>query len=233
MQYNDILECLQNLINVKPKQREIADIIGVRTSVVGQRASRGSHFSVEEIKKIGDKYGVNLFTKQIQPDWSNPDKLDHAQVIESMIKADIEYNTEENITVDYYPEVFGSCGSGVFVPAEYKERVNIPKKFFSSYSPVRKYSVINAFGDSMMPYIHDKDKLIVEFCEQGEQIRDNQVYVFRFGERIFCKRLVDNLTSIVVKSDNPIYEPIKIDLKEAAENFQIIGRIIGLMRSMQ
>ena len=82
----------------------------------------------------------------------------------------------------------------------------------------------------MMPYIHDKDKLIVEHWS-GEQIRDNRVYVFRFGDNIFVKRLVQNINQIVVKSDNTIYDTMKIEAIDAGD-LQIIGRIVGLMRDM-
>ena len=63
MQYQDIIQALQNLTGKKPKQREIADILGVRVNVIGQRASRGSEFSVDDIKKIGCYYNTDLFHK--------------------------------------------------------------------------------------------------------------------------------------------------------------------------
>lgn len=139
----------------------------------------------------------------------------------------------DGIEADYYPEVFGSCGSGSFVLSEVKEKVIVPRYCFNSYSRGKKYSVINARGDSMQPYIQNKDLLIVEHRE-GEQIYDNCVYVFCYDDQIFVKRLIRNVDEIIVKSDNPdpMYRPRYIE-KDDMNNLIIIGQIVGLMRDMK
>lgn len=141
---------------------------------------------------------------------------------------------EETVTLDFYPEVFGSCGNGAFVLSEEKEQINVPVKCFNfPFSKVKKYSVINAVGDSMQPFIYDKDKLIVEHYA-GEQIKDNRVYVFCYCNEIFIKRLSKNINEIIIKSDNP--DPIyraRIIEKEDMNNIIIIGEIVGLMRDLR
>ena len=99
-----------------------------------------------------------------------------------------------------------------------------------NFSDSKKYSVISSRGDSMTPFIQDRDKLIVEHW-QGGQIVDNCVYVFRYANELFVKRLVKNITQIVIKSDNPLYEPIKITDKD--QDFEVIGQIVGLMRDLR
>ena len=42
----------------------------------------------------------------------------------------ITNKNEETITLDYYPEVFGSCGSGTFVLSEQKEVIQVPKRLY-------------------------------------------------------------------------------------------------------
>lgn len=142
-------------------------------------------------------------------------------------------NSDDCISIDYYPEVFGSCGSGRFVLSEEKELIQVPKKFFKTFSPVKHYSVINALGDSMKPYIRDKDRLIVEHWEGG-QIKDNRVYVFCYKDEIFVKRLIKNVDEIIIKSDNPdpMYRPRYIE-KENMNDVLIVGEIVGLMRDMR
>lgn len=139
---------------------------------------------------------------------------------------------EPTIEGDYYPDVFGSCGSGAFVLSETKEKIKIPEKcFIKPISRVKKYSVINASGNSMSPYIYDRDRLIVEHFEQGDRIQDDKVYVFCYDEQIMVKRLYYNVDEIIVKSDNP--DPIfkvKYISKENMDRLIIIGQIVGLMR---
>lgn len=150
--------------------------------------------------------------------------------ISDNVKSDL---TQDGIEADLYPEVFGSCGSGSFVLSEVKERIIVPRYCFNTYSKGKKYSVINARGDSMQPYIQNKDLLIVQHWE-GEQIYDNCVYVFCYDNQIFVKRLIRNVDEIIVKSDNPdpVYRPRYIE-KEDMNNVIIIGQIVGLMRNMQ
>lgn len=208
MRHNEIISTLQNLTKVKPRQKDLALATGLSINTIGNRAVRNSDYNTDELKLIGKYFNVDLFKSLTS-----------------------ERNLSENeIILDYYPEVFGSCGNGTFVLSECKEPIAVPRKCFTSFVGGKQYSVINAYGDSMMPYIHDKDKLIVEHWS-GEQIRDNRVYVFRFGDNIFVKRLVQNINQIVVKSDNTIYDTMKIEAKDAGD-LQIIGRIVGLMRDM-
>lgn len=142
-------------------------------------------------------------------------------------------NLNDFVSIDYYPEVFGSCGNGHFVLSEQKEIIPVSKKCFNHFLISKKYSIINAVGDSMSPYIRDKDRLIVEHW-QGEQIKDNQVYVFCYKDEIFVKRLIKNIDEIIVKSDNPdpMYRPRYIE-KEDMNNVLIVGEIVGLMRDMR
>lgn len=234
MRHSEILTTLQNLTTHKPTQQEIANILGVSINTIGARAVRDSNYSIEEIKKIGDKLGVNLFTKKNQKCWSELKGQNHFDVLESMLEAEMTYGVEKTLEslfiADYYPEVFGSCGTGTFVPADYRESISVPKQCVNAYNANKKYSVIHAYGDSMQPYIHDKDLLVFEDYN-GEQICDNRIYVFRYEDKIFIKRLVLNINQLIIKSDNAEYKPITVDLKDA--DIQIIGKFAGLMRKAE
>lgn len=205
MKYNKLIERLQKLIGFTPKQAELCKILEYTPSKVSARAQRNSDFSDDEVEKIEQYYNISL-----------------------------SGNTNEDCAlIDYYPGVFGSCGGGAFVLSEQKELIQVPKKLFKTFSSVKKYSVITAVGESMQPYIQPKDKLIVEHWN-GEQIKDNSVYVFCYRDEIFVKRLIKNIDEIVVKSDNPdpMYRPRYIE-KDDINNVTIVGQIIGLMRDMR
>lgn len=202
MKYSELLPALQNLIGRKPSAKEISDILNFSSEkVYYTRAQRDSSFTFEEIDKIQEHYAVNLLG-----------------------------NANDNITLDFYPDVFGSCGTGAVVFEESTEKLSVPKSLIQNYSSYNRYSVINSRGDSMTPFIQDRDKLIVEHWNGG-QIIDNCIYVFRYANELFVKRLVKNITQIVIKSDNPLYEPIKITDKD--QDFEVIGQIVGLMRDLR
>lgn len=210
MKYTELQEKLQKLKGEKISQSKIGEVIGTTRQNIGSKFNNPkSEVSVSELQKIESFYNVSLY------------------------KSPVRENDIVSISVDYYPDVFGSCGGGQFILSEQKELIQVPQKFFNHFSPQKHYSVINAIGESMLPTLRPKDKLIVEHW-QGEQIKDNQVYVFCYKDEIFVKRLIKNIDEIIVKSDNPdpMYRPRFIE-KEDMNNVLIVGEIVGLMRDMR
>lgn len=204
--YNWLSTTLQKLTNAKISQQTIANALSVRQSTIGSRATSGKEFNIEELIIIEDKFGL----------------------VRGVLSG---IQTNDNcIDLDYFSDVWASCGTGAVVFEEASEKLSVPTSLIQNYSKTNRYSVINSRGDSMTPFIQDRDKLIVEHWSGG-QIIDNCIYVFRYANELFVKRLVKNITQIVIKSDNPLYEPIKITDKD--QDFEIIGQIVGLMRDLR
>jgi len=209
MLYEVLIGRLQNLINRKPAQAELCRIVGISPSAMANRQNRNSDFSDSEIEKINNAFNINLYSQEVNA-----------------------FETVEKVTIDYYPDVFGSCGNGAFALSETKERITIPKKaFFANFSPVKKYSVVTAHGNSMEPLIYDNDKVIVEHYEGG-QIIDNKPYIFCYQDEIYIKRLAKNVNQLVIMPENKIYDIIKLT-KEEMNDINIIGQIVGLIRDLR
>lgn len=205
-----VLDRLQNLIGYIPTQNELVLKTGIKQTTLSNKAIRNSKWKIEEIQKLNIGYGIDL----LKP---------------------IPQNITDNfVTLDYYPDVFGSCGTGSFVSSEHKEQIQVPvNALFKRLSQGKKYSVINAIGNSMSPYIEPQDKLIVEHLD-NQPIIDNHVYVFCYENDLYIKRLYKNIDEIIAKSDNP--DPIfkvKSIPKTEWNNIQIVGEIVGLMREFK
>lgn len=207
MKYSRLFDTLQNLINIKPQATQIADIIGVPVRTLYTRGQRDSAFTYEELRKIETAYGII------------------GGLTGPMIATD-----NNCVEIDYFADVWASCGTGATVFEETSEKISIPTSLIQNYSKSNRYSMINSRGDSMYPFCLDRDKLVIEHW-QGGQIIDNAIYVFRYENELFVKRLIKNVTQIIIKSDNPIYKPIEILGKDP--EFEIIGRIVGLMRDIK
>lgn len=204
---------LQNLTKRKITNNEIAKILGLGSGqAVINRVNRKQELKEFEIIKLDDAFAKEINkTNQLV---TNPD-----------------LHSEHTYTLDYYPDIFGSCGTGEFVLSPEKQQIKVPDNvFFKKFSKVKKYSVINAQGDSMQPFIYSGDKLIVEHWN-GEQIIDNQVYVFCYDNEIFVKRLTKNINQLVIKSDNTFYDVIKLTGDDLSKII-IVGQIVGLMRDL-
>jgi len=212
MRTEQLITDLQNLTSEKVTQTDLAEALGISKQAIANKKAANYEFADFEINKIKN-YIISKY------------KNDKCTLIDK---------NSQSIILDYYPDVFGSCGTGYFVSSEVKEQIKVPvNSFIKCIAPNKKYSVINAKGDSMAPFIQSGDRLVVEHYE-NQQIIDNQVYVFGYKDEIFVKRLVKNIDEIIITSDNPdpIYRPRIIE-KEDMNNIYIIGQIVGLMRDMR
>lgn len=198
MKYSELLPNLQNLIGYKPTAKEMADVLNFSSEkVYYTRAQRDSSFSLEEIELLERHYGIDLIG--------------------------CNNNSTE---LNYYPNVFGSCGTGLTVFDECSEKISVNKNTIPDYSENAKYSVINAHGSSMQPVLFDNDKVIIKHW-QGEQIIDNKIYLFTYKGELFIKRLVKNIDQVLAISEDKTFAPRELNSKDLS----IIGRVVSLIRT--
>lgn len=203
------LEELLTLISDKTgkyiNQSLLAESLGITRQTVSNRIKSNSEVTVSELKKIEEYFGIALFNE---------------------IKSE-----EDNIIyIDYYTDIFASCGEGTILFSEEKKRIPLSITLINGFSKQKKYSMINASGNSMSPTIDDRDKLVVEHWT-GEQIQDNKIYVFCFNGEFFIKRLSKNLDEIIIKSDNPEYRLRTIN-GSVINDLKLIGKVIGVVKEL-
>ena len=200
--FNWVSTTLQKLTNTRISQQTIATALNVRQSTIGSRATSGKEFTIDELIQIEQAMGLPMGC--------------------------LSGVSSSDITLDFYPDVFGSCGTGCMVFSEAKEKLAVTKDIITNYSASNQYSIISARGSSMSPTINDDDKLVIQH-NLNEQIIDDTVYLFRYNDELFIKRLVKNVDQIVCISENPRFQDRVIEPK--GDNFSIIGKVVGLFRS--
>jgi len=83
--------------------------------------------------------------------------------------------------------------------------------------------LIEAAGDSMAPTIGEADLVLADLGEA--RFRHDGIYVFRSAGTLAIKRLQRQIDgTVVIRSDNPAYEPIQVKPDELG----IIGRVIWI-----
>lgn len=205
MKLEELLQIISNKTGKYVNQSLLAESLGITRQTVSNRIKNESQVTVSELKRIEDFFNITLFSEVS--------------------------NDEENITyIDYYSDIFASCGNGTILFSDEKVKVPIPTTLINSFSKHKTYSMINASGNSMSPTIDDGDRLIVEHWN-GEQIQDNRIYVFCFNQEFFIKRLSKNLDEIIIKSDNPEYRTRTISGNTVNE-LTLLGKIIGIIKSI-
>jgi len=96
--------------------------------------------------------------------------------------------------------------------------------------PVTSLALINVTGDSMEPTLSEGDLILIDMSYRG--VKDNAVYVLQLNGALLVKRIQHKLDgSVIVKSDNVIYEPERIG-SEAVDSLNVIGRVVWCGRRM-
>lgn len=199
MKTSEFLNLLAETLGFEPTLKSLSKICNHPSEqTMYTRKKRDSSFPDEEIEKIEEHYGISL-----------------------------RGGDNNSVELNYYPDVFASCGTGCTVFQESPEKISISKDSIPDYSPNAEYSVINASGSSMYPIIFEGDKIILKHW-QGEQIIDDKIYLFTYNYELFIKKLVKNIDQIIIKSENKEYENRIITPNDT---FKIIGRVIGLIRT--
>lgn len=130
------------------------------------------------------------------------------------------------VMIPYY-RVSASAGSGTFI----EDHINTQQLYFMSgwiqndlgTSP-KDLLALDVYGDSMEPTLHDGDTVLVDTTRN--HLKTNGLYVFEMGEMLLVKRvelLPDG--SLLIKSDNPGYEPITLRPEEEG-HFSVKGRVV-------
>lgn len=89
-------------------------------------------------------------------------------------------------------------------------------------------SIISVSGDSMEPDLEDGDLIIVD--RRAEYVRDGHVYIVRFADELFIKRVQKNMDgSIRLLSSNKAYDPIIVS-SASKEGIHVVGKLVGALQ---
>lgn len=229
MKIYQIIQSLQNLTNRKITQADLGRALGIERSSVNMKIKRNSEIKFIELEKIAQYFRVELSDIIDIEEIRNNSMVNIGGIIFDAEKLQAKGKT---IKVVYYPDIYASCGTGVLAQSENSYEIDVPVNvFFTKVYENKTYFVVTAYGNSMQPFIEDDDKLIIEKYG-NEQIKDNRVYLFRYNDEIFIKRLVKNINQLVIISDNKDYDVIKLNENDI-NKVEIIGQVVGIMRNVR
>lgn len=202
---DELIKIITNQTGEAINQSMLAESLGITRQTISNRIKNESEVTVSELEKVEEYFKFKLYRAT------------------DALSANVVY-------IDYYNDVFASCGTGSIVFSSEKSKLPIAESMISGYSKGKLYSMINATGNSMSPTIEHGDKLIVEHWS-GDQIQDNKIYVFCYNGEFFVKRLSKNIDEIIVKSDNPEYRVRTIE-KSAFDDLILVGKIVGIIKNL-
>lgn len=85
--------------------------------------------------------------------------------------------------------------------------------------------LMDVMGDSMYPHILDGDTVMID--ESKTELLPNKIYAVRVEDLIYLKVIDMEPGKFILRSYNPNYDPIVLEIDYLGENsFQILGRVI-------
>ena len=117
MLHKELTERLQNLTNTKISQQAIGNILGLAQTAISFRIKTDKEYSTDELIKIEQSMGLPM--------------------------GSLSGVSSSDISIDFYPDIFGSCGTGCMVFNETSEKIAVTKDVITNYSPSNKYSIIS------------------------------------------------------------------------------------------
>lgn len=213
MRHNQLLDTLQNLTGEKPKQRELAEALGVkRVNVIGNRAMRNSDYSNEQMIKIAKYYNIPLSALGI---------------IEPIVSRNIP--SDNVVNINYRPEVYLSAGYGILNDNEHTEVLSLDSKLLITDRGIKinpaHCEIVNVSGNSMSPEYRHGDRVILD--KSVTEFIDGYIFAFVYGDECYMKEINVLGKRIKCISLNPAYDPFYI---EPDEYVKVIGRIVPRVR---
>ena len=137
------------------------------------------------------------------------------------------FTSKDEVTIDIL-NVSACCGSGEEVNSEdvvgKLVMSNVDFRAMSLTSSPKNIKMIKAMGDSMSPTINDGDWCFVD-VSLNSAVSDG-IYLIKIKSGIAIKRLQLGFTdNVVVKSDNPCYDPENVNLTDV----NVVGKVIYVL----
>lgn len=84
-------------------------------------------------------------------------------------------------------------------------------------------SAIRIDGDSMEPVLNSGDTVLIDHTRTT--IEGEGIYVLRFEDHLYAKRLQRNFDGVVIISENKHYQPVTVP-KDRLDELEVVGRAV-------
>lgn len=145
----------------------------------------------------------------------------------------LEVRDDEELLLIPMVEARLSAGKGSIQVSDQIERNFVfPSSFLRRKGNISSMVVMKVDGDSMQPEIMDGDSVLID--QSKTDIRLGRIFAVGFEDQIYLKRIDKLPGKILLKSVNPAYEPVVIELGEqTADSFRLIGQVLWVGREYQ
>lgn len=123
-----------------------------------------------------------------------------------------------------------SAGTGSFITdGNIENSLPFEAKFFLNKGNPENMVIMRVMGDSMQPEVMDNDYVMID--QSKTEIQPNRIFAVSFEDCIYLKRIDLLPGKVVLKSVNPAYAPIELNIQGDMESlFRVIGKVLWIGR---
>ena len=216
---------LQIILRQWPSADRLARAVGVSPSAFRKWLRGEAEPSRERLVALADATGVGIAWlakgEGAQPHFPQIS----AANAHLMAARDHGFNPRQFVVLPKRPEA-AAAGAGTPQPPSQSEFIAFGHDWIRTTLGVQPEDLRleSAVGESMQPTINDSDLLLIDTTDV--KLREFGVYVLEFENERLVKRVQRKLDgSVILISDNIIYEPERIP-SERAGDIRVIGRVV-------
>lgn len=222
---NDVRK--ENLIVLRERFKTLANLnlaIGKKKtdSTLSQIINGAKDTRSGNVKNLGDRLAREMETKlSLGYGWMDADHSNEAFPEDD----DLIYLRRLNVSA-----CCGAAGVQNYEDEAFVEQIQVSRPWFQeNISKIREqgYELITASGDSMEPTFRNGDLIVVD--RQDRDLKRDGVFCVLVDGDLYVKRVQRIPGAILFISDNSLYRPFEIPIKEVEFRLQVLGRVVNSM----
>lgn len=222
---NDVRK--ENLIVLRERFKTLANLnlaIGKKKtdSTLSQIINGAKDTRSGNVKNLGDRLAREMETKlSLGYGWMDADHGNEAFPEDD----DLIYLRRLNVSA-----CCGASGVQNYEDEAFVEQIQVSRPWFQeNISKIREqgYELITASGDSMEPTFRNGDLIVVD--RQDRDLKRDGVFCVLVDGDLYVKRVQRIPGAILFISDNSLYRPFEIPIKEVEFRLQVLGRVVNSM----
>jgi len=119
-----------------------------------------------------------------------------------------------------------AAGQPLLAAEQVEDTLPLPR----SWVPGEEAFLLRVSGDSMAPLLLPGDLVMVRV---QPRVSRGEIAVVLVDEEATVKRVYEEAGGLVLRGDNPDFTPLRFPPEEAAALVQILGKVVGVYRSLE
>ncbi len=212
-------------------QGELAEKIGVNRAMIGSYEENRAMPKLSVMQVIAQYFNITMdeltnikLWESTKPDTNleKRTKGENLRVLTTVVD-----NTDKELITSVPVQASAGYTTG-YADKEFIDELPCFSLPLTELSKERTYRVFQIKGDSMEP-VKSGSYIITEYLPNWNEIVDGETYVvITLNEGLVYKRLysrIQNQNEIILKSDNPEYQPYSVSIEDVLEVWKALGFI--------